>query len=77
MFQNADAFLSEKFINGTNFPLDTTSTTTQCHNHLYMVIITTDNHFWTNSFCVFQALFAITQLFSHVSVLLTSACKQA
>ena len=29
------------------------------------------------AFAVFQALFAITQLFCHVSALLTSACKQA
>ena len=29
------------------------------------------------AFAVFQALFAITQLFYHVSALLTSACKQA
>ena len=28
-------------------------------------------------FAVFRALFAIAQLFCHVSVLLTSACKQA
>ena len=32
---------------------------------------------WTNSLAVFRALFAITQLPCHVSVLLTSACKQA
>ena len=29
------------------------------------------------AFAVFRALFAITQLFCHVSALLTSACKQA
>ena len=29
------------------------------------------------AFAVFQALLAITQLLCHVSVLLTSACKQA
>ena len=29
------------------------------------------------AFAVFRALFAITQLLSHVSALLTSACKQA
>ena len=29
------------------------------------------------AFAVFRALFAITQLLCHVSVLLTSACKQA
>ena len=29
------------------------------------------------AFAVFQALLAITQLLFHVSVLLTSACKQA
>ena len=29
------------------------------------------------AFAVFRALFAITQLLCHVSLLLTSACKQA